>query len=71
MQSNTRGFLEGCQNPAGCRKIAVKRIQAGMMDEVVSVTHDMELCAYCAATFEDRYRDAHPDGFVREVPSDD
>lgn len=66
-----RGILDGCENPKGCRKVAIKRIQFGHMDDgVVDVEADMKLCAYCAADFEENYREENPDGFVREVPED-
>jgi hypothetical protein len=66
-----RDILTGCQNPHGCRKVAIKRVQAGHMDESVHVEYDLELCAYCVDSFEQQYRAEHPDGFVREVPREE
>lgn len=62
-------IFTGCQAPNGCRRLAIKRLQGGHMGATLEVDVDMELCAYCAADFEEEYRDANPDGFVREVPA--
>lgn len=49
--SHGLGFLPGCENPNGCRKMAVYRVEARRRS-TGEVVDEANLCAYCAPTVD-------------------
>lgn len=57
-------MLEGCQNPNGCRKIAVNEVE--VRNVLGDVIDERELCAYCTSNIEEQV-EADPDKSGWEV----
>lgn len=52
--------MKVCQNPNGCRKIAVNTVRAkSRTDEI-----EAELCAYCTEDFREEFLAKNADGTV-------
>lgn len=48
-------MLTGCQNPNGCRKIAVTEVE--VRNALGDVVDERELCAYCKSDLEEQVED--------------